>query len=236
MTAITAPHVQDVVVSAGPLRRAALISVALHGAVLIPLWTMRPASCDVARGAASFEIQEPRASLEQTLHSPPSAPGPRDLLEDGSRAAARDGHARGFHPAVAPHASLRKAKHVGLIAQRDVEEMLRSNISMDGEGAASGAGAFIAARPHGASSNQPPAYPRAAREHGWEGTVILHVRVETDGSPGPVEILASSGYDVLDRAAQAAVERWNFLPAQRAGRPLVSIVELPIRFQLTSSS
>ena len=66
--------------------------------------------------------------------------------------------------------------------------------------------------------------------------MLLHVRVAADGSPGPVEILASSGYDVLDRAAQAAVERWNFLPAQRAGRPLVSIVELPIRFQLISSS
>ena len=91
-------------------------------------------------------------------------------------------------------------------------------------------------RPSGTSMNRPPAYPRRAREQGWEGVVVLQVRVEADGAPAHVEIASSSGHDVLDRAALAAVARWRFLPAQRAGRPLVSSVEVPVRFQLTSSS
>ncbi len=215
-----------------------MISMALHGAVLIPLWMTCPASFDVARGSAGFEIQallsgDAGVSSVRQATVAQGTPGGTPVLQR-----------RLVDQALA---SLDMAEHVarsenGQTAQGSmpaiaslVEESGVSSMEGAGEGAASGAGAFIAARPYGTSSNQPPPYPRAARERGWEGTVLLHVRVEADGSPGHVEILASSGYDVLDHAAQAAVERWHFLPAQRAGRPLVSVVELPIRFQLTSS-
>ena len=97
-----------------------------------------------------------------------------------------------------------------------------------------GFGASMTARPRTTAANQPPAYPRMARQRGWEGTVILRVCVQSDGSPGGVDILTGSGYAVLDRSAQAAVQRWRFLPAQRSGQATASMIELPIRFQLVA--
>lgn len=93
-------------------------------------------------------------------------------------------------------------------------------------------GAFIAARPNGAS-NRPPAYPWLARIRGWEGTVVLLVRIEADGHPRDVGLLHSSGYPILDIAAQQAIQQWAFTPARRAGRAVGSDVELPVRFRLT---
>ena len=50
-----------------------------------------------------------------------------------------------------------------------------------------------------------------ARERGLEGVVVL---------------------SVLDDAALAAVRTWVFAPATRGGRPVESIVEVPVKFAL----
>ena len=97
-----------------------------------------------------------------------------------------------------------------------------------------GRGAFVDAAPSG-RRNQPPAYPWLARISGWEGTVVLRVTIEADGHPSAARIVRSSGYPILDQAAQRAVQQWEFLPAHRGGPAVRSAVELPIRFQLTSS-
>jgi protein TonB len=44
-------------------------------------------------------------------------------------------------------------------------------------------------------------YPPIAREHGWEGTVLLRLHVEPDGLLNRIRVRLGSGYDVLDRAA-----------------------------------
>ncbi len=100
--------------------------------------------------------------------------------------------------------------------------------------AQAGHGALMHVQPHGAG-NRPPAYPWLARIRGWEGTVVLRVRVEADGHPSAVRIVDSSGYAALDTAAQGAIQEWSFAPARQGGRAVRSEVELPIRFQLTSS-
>jgi protein TonB len=43
----------------------------------------------------------------------------------------------------------------------------------------------------------------------------------------------SSGYEILDKAAMEAVERWKFKPAMADGFPVEGEVEVPIRFKLT---
>ena len=79
-----------------------------------------------------------------------------------------------------------------------------------------------------------PQYPRTARRRGVEGAVGLRVVVEADGSIGSIEIVTSSGSATLDRAAVAAVEDWEFRPAEVRGRPVRSTLDLPmIRFELT---
>jgi len=95
-----------------------------------------------------------------------------------------------------------------------------------------GHGATTAARPQ-AVRNRPPAYPWLARIQGWEGMVMLQVRVEPDGRASQVQIVKSSGHPALDQAALQAVSQWKFLPATRGGRAVGSTVKVPVRFRLT---
>jgi periplasmic protein TonB len=80
--------------------------------------------------------------------------------------------------------------------------------------------------------NPTPRYPSEARRRGWEGTVLLMVEIRENGRPERVTIKESSGHSVLDDAAQGAVGRWTFVPAQRDGQPVRSVAEVPIIFSL----
>jgi protein TonB len=91
--------------------------------------------------------------------------------------------------------------------------------------------AVIAARPDYAA-NPVPSYPRLARVRGWEGTTLLSIEVDALGRPGAARVLASSGYDVLDRAALDAVARWTFVPARRGAVAVAATVEVPVTWRL----
>jgi len=86
--------------------------------------------------------------------------------------------------------------------------------------------------PRPASDNRPPRYPGAARRRGWEGRVVLHVRVDATGTPLSVEITQSSGRDLLDQAAVEAVQGWTFEPARDKGRPVPGETDVSVRFEL----
>lgn len=78
-----------------------------------------------------------------------------------------------------------------------------------------------------------PSYPRAAIQRGLEGTVLLRVLVDTDGSPLEVGIERSSGHAVLDREAVRHVQRsWHFRPAMRDGQAVQAVGLVPIEFTL----
>lgn len=81
-------------------------------------------------------------------------------------------------------------------------------------------------------NNPPPHYPKRAQRHQQQGTVLLDVRVKTDGKPKAVMIAKSSGYRSLDQAALKAVRRWEFIPARRGSRPIEANVEVPITFKI----
>lgn len=81
-------------------------------------------------------------------------------------------------------------------------------------------------------NNPRPAYPMVARRMGWEGRVILNVEVLTDGACGGVNMLRSSGHEVLDNAAMATVKSWRFTPARHAGRIVTQWFKVPIVFLL----
>jgi protein TonB len=80
--------------------------------------------------------------------------------------------------------------------------------------------------------NPRPPYPELALRRGWEGDVLLRVRVSLDGRPLGVSIEKSSGRDVLDEAAVAAVRGWVFVPARVAGQTIAGSVTVPIVFHL----
>jgi len=58
--------------------------------------------------------------------------------------------------------------------------------------------------------NNPPRYPAIARAMGYQGKVTLMLEVMPDGRCGTVDIMKSSGYSVLDLAAQRAARGWVF--------------------------
>lgn len=77
----------------------------------------------------------------------------------------------------------------------------------------------------------PPEYPRRARTRGWQGTVILEVRVDAKGDPGRVSVDQSSGYEILDSAARKAVSGWRFVPGSVDGRASESTIRVPVTFR-----
>ncbi len=69
-------------------------------------------------------------------------------------------------------------------------------------------------------------YPRIARERGIEGEVRLRFQLTPSGSIEKIEIIRSSGYEILDKASIWAVYRAVPLPY------LSGWVEMPMRFEL----
>jgi protein TonB len=80
--------------------------------------------------------------------------------------------------------------------------------------------------------NPAPEYPSLAQRRGWEGTVLLRVRVLANGKPSEIQLQNSSGRDVLDQAAVRAVQRWTFVPAKRGEVAQEGWVTVPLDFRL----
>jgi periplasmic protein TonB len=78
-----------------------------------------------------------------------------------------------------------------------------------------------------------PAYPKRAREMGWEGTVLLRVEVRADGTVAEVKVAQTSGYTMLDQSAVVTARGWSFAPEMDGGFTMPTIVEVPVRFDLT---
>jgi periplasmic protein TonB len=96
-----------------------------------------------------------------------------------------------------------------------------------------GRGAFQRARPLPVGTvNAKPEYPYTARKRGYEGRVVLHVQVSPRGNPVAVNVMHSTGYKSLDKAATSTVLRWQFEAARRAGVRVPGTVVTPIVFRL----
>lgn len=86
----------------------------------------------------------------------------------------------------------------------------KSGIDDHGDGAAVGVYGAVGRLVTEAYMNNPPEYPAIARAMGYQGRVTLLLEVLPDGSCGTVDITKSSGYRVLDLAAQRAARGWIF--------------------------
>jgi protein TonB len=79
----------------------------------------------------------------------------------------------------------------------------------------------------------PPApHPAALRERGIEGAVLLRVKVDVQGRPADVQLIAPSGWRLFDEAALQQVRSCRFIPAMQGGQAIDSWVEFPVRFAL----
>jgi protein TonB len=77
-----------------------------------------------------------------------------------------------------------------------------------------------------------PIYPPTARRAGAEGTTVLKVHVQTNGSIAEVRIERSAGHAALDQAAADAVSKWHFQPARSGSEPVAMWVLIPVEFRI----
>lgn len=75
-------------------------------------------------------------------------------------------------------------------------------------------------------------YPAAAKRLRLQGTVVVRVQVSATGLPESLRIERSSGAELLDETALAAIRTWRFAPARRGSEPVAHWVDVPIRFRL----
>jgi len=99
------------------------------------------------------------------------------------------------------------------------------------QGGRSGDDVIVDARPK-YKENPLPHYPSVARRRGYEGRTVLRVEVLESGKVGQIEIAASSGFEVLDKAALGSVKGWSFFPGTRSGKRTIQWVMVPVRFFL----
>ncbi|KAA3616127.1 MAG: energy transducer TonB [Calditrichaeota bacterium] len=77
-------------------------------------------------------------------------------------------------------------------------------------------------------------YPEVAIKAGLEGTVYLKCLINTKGEVERTEILKSSGTDIgFEEAAQLALAKVQWKPAQQRDRSVKVWVSVPVRFSLT---
>lgn len=79
-------------------------------------------------------------------------------------------------------------------------------------------------------------YPLRARRRGWEGEVLLGLRLDSEGQLHDIHLLHSSGYALLDRSALKALARIERLQLPANAPPLQPThLQLPVIYRLSKS-
>lgn len=79
-----------------------------------------------------------------------------------------------------------------------------------------------------------PRYPDLARRAGIEGQTVVKALVDIDGTIMDVQILKSSGNQMLDEAALATARQWRFTPAKQRDKFVRVWVSIPVNFRLVN--
>jgi TonB family protein len=76
-----------------------------------------------------------------------------------------------------------------------------------------------------------PQYSEEARQAKVTGTVLLELLVDTDGRAKDIKVTKKLGFG-LDEKAIEAVQKWQFTPATKVGRPVAVYATVEVNFQL----
>ena len=131
-----------------------------------------------------------------------------------------------FVSSVEAQPSLRRRDLADPVASVSTEVVLPSS---SGSG-----GSDVDVLPRKVAANRRPTYPAGAEQRREQGVVTLEVRVNAQGTVDSLRVVESSGFDSLDKSALDTVAEWRFEPAQRGGRPVEAVVNVPVRFRLPS--
>lgn len=88
------------------------------------------------------------------------------------------------------------------------------------------------ARPEPSSAERyPPQWPAIVDQNRLSGEVVLLVLLEDDGRKHEVRVATSSGDSAIDSAAVQAAQNWRYEPAVRDGKPVRTVLRLPMSYR-----
>lgn len=76
-----------------------------------------------------------------------------------------------------------------------------------------------------------PEYPEEAKRKKIEGTVLVRIIIDENGFVERAKILKSP-YNILDEPTLKAIYKFEFKPATFKGKPVKSVLAIPIRYSL----
>ncbi|MDP3841454.1 MAG: TonB family protein [Oxalobacteraceae bacterium] len=201
-----------------PEQRAPILIVTLHRAV------------PVTAAAANMPTAPPQARSSD--RTPRSAPLPKKKTQSRRPAAAHKPapHASNTPPATPPSQPTTPIAPSATPGHPSESAPAAAAATAETSPAAAATGVTIPAAY--AARNRKPDYPLMSRRYNEQGTVVLRVLVNADGTAGEVFIRKSSTYPLLDRSALAAVRNWRFVAATRDGKPVSEWYEISIPYTL----
>jgi periplasmic protein TonB len=238
------------------MRRFALISLVLHGALLIGLlaWFHHnppPAAAPDTQGAVELVLVEnqgagvttapvePAPAAPQTAtpaETPPPAPPPPPVPEDTAEAEEALPLPPPQPPSPPVPATQPRPPRPSPPAPPVQQAVQAPDINLGGNESETNAivsgDHVIPASVDTKFHNKEPVYPLEAVRRAEQGTVVLLIHVSPAGLAAGVDLLQGSGYVVLDRAARDAVAAWHFLPAVKDGQPVPFDMKLRVVFHL----
>ena len=126
-----------------------------------------------------------------------------------------------FPPSFSPEA-------LGISAEFSVNHNLKTDaVALDPIGLQRG----VKTQPKVIKDYTPP-YPPSAKRLNWEGTALLLLTIEPDGTVSAANIHTSSGYDFLDNFAIESIKHFIFEPKKDGEFPLKGKVKYPFHFNI----
>ncbi len=80
--------------------------------------------------------------------------------------------------------------------------------------------------------NPKPPYPSLSARLGETGKTVYKVWIDIDGKPQRAELVSSSGFPRLDKAAYDTVMSWRYVPGKRNGVAEAMAFNVPIHWEL----
>lgn len=90
----------------------------------------------------------------------------------------------------------------------------------------------IVTEPSFTAKPRPPAYPKIALKRRWQGEALIRALINNSGKTERVELVRSSGFELLDQSALKAVAGWSFAAAKLDGQSTRAWVQVPVDFTI----
>ena len=106
--------------------------------------------------------------------------------------------------------------------------------AIEGGSGASGFGYalnMVDKKPHVLKKGPIP-YPESARRNGLTGDVVLRFLLSEKGGLSHLQVIHADPPEVFNNAALTAIQKWQFSPAVKDGKPVPVWVDLPLQFSL----